>query len=403
VRIAIYHNLPSGGGKRALYELTRHFTEGHILDIYTLSTSDHEFCDLRPYSHSYQVFPFTPFPLANSPFGRLNQGIRAVDLLRLRRIQRSIAQKIDRINYDVVFVHHCRFGQSPSLLKFLKTPSVYYCQEPPRLLYEPPVPRPYTEFSRVQRLGNWFDPFPGIYRRTLARLDCQNMRAATRVLVNSHYSRETLYRTYGIFAQVAYLGVDTEKFHPLGLPRENFVLSVGALNPHKGFDFLIESLAFLETAQRPQLVIVSNFQDARERQFLERLAAEKQVRVTFKVMIPDEDLVRLYNQAQLTLYAPIMEPFGFVPLESMACGTPVVGVREAGVRETVRDGVTGVLTEREPRWMAAAIQNLLNAPPLMAEYSAKSREDTVTRWSWEHASITMERFLNIEGEICNHS
>jgi glycosyltransferase involved in cell wall biosynthesis len=255
----------------------------------------------------------------------------------------------------------------------------------------------------VQRLGNWFDPLPGIYWRTLARLDHQNVKAATRVLVNSHYSRETLYRTYGIFAHVAYLGVDTEKFRPLGLPRENFVLSVGALNPRKGFDFLIESLAFLEASQRPQLVIVSNFQDARERQFLEKLATEKQVRVTFKAMIPDEDLVRLYNQAQLTLYAPIMEPFGFVPLESMACGTPVVGVREAGVRETVRDGVTGVLTEREPRLMAVAIRDLLNAPALITEYSAKARKNTVTHWSWEHAITTLEHFLNIEGGICTHS
>jgi len=375
MKIAIYHNLMSGGAKRALYEMTRRLAERHTLDVYTLSTAEHDFCDLRPYAQRHEVFPFLPLPLAHSPFGRLNQGIRALDLLRLRGIQREIASQIDAAGYDCVFIHHCRYGQSPSLLQFLKTPSIYYCQEPPRLLHEPSVPRPYTEFSKLQQFGNLFDPLPGLYRRTLAQLDRANVRAATRVLVNSHYSRETLYRTYGIFAHVAYLGVDTEKFRPLRLPREDFVLSVGALNPHKGFDFLIESLALVPEAQRPALVIVSNFQDMRERQYLEHLAATKQVSVTFKTLIADEALIFLYNRAQLTLYAPIMEPFGFVPLESMACGTPVVGVCEAGVRETILYELTGVLVERNSAAMATAIAHLLSNPALVAKYREQARTD----------------------------
>lgn len=390
MKIAIYHNLPSGGGKRALYEMTRWLAERHTLDVYTLSTSEHDFCDLRPYCRVHEVFPFTPLSLAHSPFGRLNQGIRTLDLLRLYRLQRTIAQQIDNAGYDVVFVHHCRYGQSPNLLQFLKTPSIYYCQEPPRLFHEPPVPRPYADFSQLQRLGNLFDPLPGLYRRTLARLDCDNAWAATHVLVNSHYSRETLYRTYGIFAHVAYLGVDAEKFHPLALPRESFVLSVGALNPRKGFDFLIRSLALLDAAQRPPLVLVSNAQDTREQQFLEHLATENQVSVTFKTLVSDEELVRLYNQARLTLYAPVMEPFGFVPLESMACGTPVVGVREAGVRESVIHNATGLLAERTPKDFAAAVAELLADVSRCLDMGRQGRELVEQHWRWENTVQTLE-------------
>ena len=82
--------------------------------------------------------------------------------------------------------------------------------------------------------------------------------------------------------------------------------------------------------------------------------------MTFRVGIPDEGLVQLYNRAMLTVYAPIMEPFGFVPLESMACGTPVVGIREAGVRETVRHAETGFLVDRDPEQFAAAVLALLD-------------------------------------------
>ena len=393
MRLAIYHNLPSGGGKRALYEMARRLAEQHTLDVYTLSTAEHDFCDLRPYAQRHEVSPFTPLPLARSPFGRLNQGIRALDLLRLRRVQRAIAYQIDAAGYDCVFVHHCRYGQSPSLLQFLKTPSVYYCQEPPRLLHEPPVPRPYTEFSRFQQFGNLFDPLPGLYRRTLARLDRANVRAATRVLVNSHYSRETLYRTYGIFAHVAYLGVDTEKFRPLGLPREHFVLSVGALNPRKGFDFLIKSLALLPDARLLPLIVVSNFVDSAEKAYLETLAQHRGITLEIKSLIADVDLIRLYNQAQLVLYAPVMEPFGFVPLEAMACGTPVVGVREAGVRESVIHEQTGLLTERDPHDFAAAVAQLLGDVDRCAGYGAAGRQHVTEHWTWAEASRTVAAHL----------
>ena len=171
MKIAIYHNLPSGGGKRALHEMTRRLANRHDIDVYTLTCAEHDFCDLRPYVRRYIVSPFSPLPLARRPFGRLNQGIRTLELLRLHKAQRRIAHQIDTIQYDVVFVHHCRFAQSPSLLSFLRTRAVYYCQEPPRFIYEPYIPRPYATFSRAQQVGNLLDPLPHFHRSVMTRLD----------------------------------------------------------------------------------------------------------------------------------------------------------------------------------------------------------------------------------------
>ena len=162
MRIAIYHNLPSGGGKRALFEMTRRLAQRHDVDVYTLSTAEHEFCDLRPYCHRHVAFPFQPLPLARRPFGRLNQGIRTLDLLRLRNLQKGIARNIDAQGYDLVLAHVCQFGQSPGILQYLMTPVAYYCAEPPRLLYEPGEDRVYRRYTKPQRLGILLDPLPGV-------------------------------------------------------------------------------------------------------------------------------------------------------------------------------------------------------------------------------------------------
>lgn len=394
MKIAIYHNLPSGGGKRALYEMTRRLAERHEVDVYTLATAEHDFCDLRPFVHRHIVYPFQPLPLTHPPFGRLNQGIRSVDLQRLEKAQRRIAEQIDRVGYDVVFVHNCQFSQSPGLLKFLRTPSVYYCAEPPRQLYEPPVERPYNSLSQMQRVGNLFDPFPGLYRRTLRRLDRANVRAADCVLVNSHYSREALYRAYGIFARIGHLGVDAERFRPLSRQREYCVVSVGALIPKKGFDFVIRSLAHIESTRRPRLIIVSNFAIPAEQTYLMELAKSLNVQAEFRIGVRDSELTECYNRSFVTVYAPIMEPFGFVPLESMACGTPVVGVREAGVRETVRDGETGLLIERDPESFAVAIADLANDQDRCMRLGRQGRVHVQTEWSWNRSIHDLEGYLS---------
>lgn len=393
MRIAIYHNLPSGGGKRALYEMTRRLASKHEVDVYSLSCAEHDFCDLRSYCRHHVVFPFNPLPMARRPFGRLNQGIRVLDLLRLRNLQQQIAKRIDEEGYDTIFVHNCQYGQSPTILSFLQAPSVYYCNEPPRLIYEPGRPRPYAAFTFRQHIGNWFDPLPRFYRRVLAQADRRNVLATTLVLTNSAYSRESLYRTYGIFARICYLGVDAQYFRPLSLSKLNLVLSVGALNPNKGFDFLLHSLALIQARRRPCLVIVSNYADALERGYLEKLAIQLSVNVEFRTLISDDTLVRLYNQAMLTLYAPVMEPFGLVPLESMACGTPVVGVREGGVRESVLHGETGLLTERDPYDFAGAVGDLLDDPARRTQFGRSGRAYVERQWQWDRSVQDLERFL----------
>jgi glycosyltransferase involved in cell wall biosynthesis len=393
MRIAIYHNLPSGGGKRALLEMARGLKVRHSIDVFSLSSAEHDFCDLRPVSDHHMLLPFTPLSLLKHPFGRLNAILRTVDLLRVRGVQRHVATLIDGGQYDVVFVHNCRIGQTPALLSFLRTPTVYFCAEPPRSLSEPRVDRPYSKPDSLRRLLEAVDPGPSIYAAVLGALDRAAVRKASMVLANSAFSRETLYRVYGVNARICYLGVDCGRFFPLPTARGDFVLSVGAIHPCKGYDFLIRSLACIPAARRPRLVIVTNSAEARETQFLRTLAENLDVELELQLLLPEDELVLRYNQAQLTVYTPILEPFGLVPLESMACGTAVVGVREGGVRESVQHRQTGLLVDRDEGECAQAVLELLEDAAQRRAYGMNGPGYVQREWPWSRTVENLERFL----------
>ncbi len=145
--------------------------------------------------------------------------------------------------------------------------------------------------------------------------------------------------------------------------------------------------------QRPALVIASNFQDPREKNFLEQLASEKKVNLNLEKNITDERLLQLYNQASITAYAAIREPFGLVPVESMACGTPVVAVKDGGVKKSIMDEHTGFLVDRQPEQFSHALMRVLSEPSLAEEFSKNARRHVETNWSWDQALERLENHL----------
>ena len=394
MKIALFHNLPSGGAKRTVFEQVKRLAQrGHRIDLYSLSTANQDFADVRKYVHRSVILPFRPGRLFSSPIGRLNQGVRILDIIRLRHVMQKLAGIVDGNDYDVALVHPCMFTFTPIILRYLRTPSLYYRHDPVRWIQDPGTPRPYQNHSTWRRHLDRIDPLRKGYHRLLVHEDVTSMRSATRVVTNSYFMRESLYRIYGVAPFVSYHGVDTRRFRPLHFPRQNFVISVGAIAPQKGYDFIIQSLALIPRSSRPRLVLVGNAALNEEKSYLAALANELEVQVEFRHLISDDDLIHLYNQATCTVYAPIMEPFGLVPLESMACGTPVVGVREGGVRETVQDGQTGWLADRIPQDFATAIKKFLDNPNLVKEMGHQARIYVEQKWNWGHAIDILEGHL----------
>jgi glycosyltransferase involved in cell wall biosynthesis len=185
-------------------------------------------------------------------------------------------------------------------------------------------------------------------------------------------------------ARVNYLGVDVERFQVRkSIPKENIVLSVGRTYPEKGYEFLIRALSYIPEPLRPDLVILADMCDPDEERYLSRLARQKQVTFRVENVFSDTTLVEWYNKAKLLIYAAYLEPLGLAPLEAMACGLPVVAVKEGGLRETVRDGETGFLTQRDPQEFAEKVRFLLEHPEVRKQYGKQARHSVETSWTWE--------------------
>jgi glycosyltransferase involved in cell wall biosynthesis len=220
-------------------------------------------------------------------------------------------------------------------------------------------------------------------------------------LTNSEYSREIYARRYGVPAAVCPYGVDTDTFRPLGLPRENLVLSVGRLVNAKQHHLVIEAIGRLTTGSRPRLVIATpEWKDRlQEPTYHDRLRTSAEaLGVSLEIVYnpPQGDLVRLYNRAGAFVFVPRMEPFGLVALEAMACGAPVIGVPEGGVRESIREGTSGLLVPRDAAAIAQKLRYLLTDPEAGRRIGAGAVRYVQEAWSW---SRTIDRYEDFVGTL----
>jgi glycosyltransferase involved in cell wall biosynthesis len=392
MRIAVVHNLPPGGAKRAMREICARLPDrGHVLDVFEVPDTEREAFSIRPFAR--RVFDFLPPTFVDARANLVAKVAGDVRFYsRLRRMYREIARQIDGGGYDLAFVHHCRFTQSPFVLTALEAPSVYYCQEPPRVLYEPPIPRPYSV-----RVGGAHGALRSRKLAKLKRWDRENALAATVITVNSLYSAESIYRTYGRTPLVARLGVDAERFRTTPKQRERMVVSMGAFNPNKCHDLVIEAVARIPEPDRPRLVITtpSVLRQSPEELYIRALARTRGVELEVTTLVTDESIADLLSRASANVFLPRLEPFGFVPLEAMAAGTPTVGVAEGGVRETIIDGVTGLLCERDADQIARAIERLLADEPLRERLVQAGLEDVRARWRWDSCVDVIERAFDM--------
>ncbi len=376
MRIALFHNLPSGGAKRAVFEFIKHLTKEHEIDLYIYDKKAEDFLDIRP------LVKNTIFVDGGETSGARGVG-RIISINRVRTASKKTARLINDGKYDVALVMQCKVTNSPCVLRYLDIPSLYFCHEPSAKIMEP--------HYRGQAQDGYLASLKKLVLKWGIAIDRANAISATQICTSSLYSRENLYRNYGIYPRLNYLGVDAQFFRPLDLQREPTVLCVGALNSAKGQDFVIRSIGTL--SKRPLIKFIYNFAYGLPgyKEQLVQLAEKLGVSISFECLVDDSDLVKAYNQATLTVFPSLLEPLGLVPLESMSCGTPVVGIAEAGVRETVLHNKTGLLTERDPHEFGQAIEQLMNDKLMWQSMSATGRQWVQESWSWEQASQQLEK------------
>lgn len=401
MKIAVWHNLPSGGGKRALYDhVTGLLARGHTVESWCPPTADQDFLPLG----NLVVEHVVPLDLAQpgswkAAVGSLSGGATRVfaTLKAMDEHCQRCAREIGHGEFDLLFAGSCMALGVTSLARHVAIPSLLYLQEPCRRLYEalPDLPWPAQ--------GPSGRPVPIAVARRLrdlartrafrvqAREELAGVRAYDRVLANSYFSRESMLRAYGVEPKVCYLGVDTERYRDLGLQRQRRVVGVGAFAHHKRVEVVIEAVARIKQ-QRPELVWVGNSVQSAYLRDLEDLAARKAVAFTPLVAASHEALVRVLNEAAVMACVSRLEPFGYGPLEAGACGLPVVAVAEGGIRETVVDGETGFLVDDEAD-LSDALARILDDAVLARRLGATARRRIESQWSLPAAIDRLESHL----------
>ncbi|MCP4229217.1 MAG: glycosyltransferase family 4 protein, partial [bacterium] len=316
-----------------------------------------------------------------------------IHLRKLRKAQRQIANRINVDGYDLAFVFPCRVEQTPSLLRYLAIPSLYYGAEVHRRVFEHPrVVEP--EYRGNRQRGNFLsEP----YYENLRSGDVRNAESATIVLANSYHTREAMIKTYGLFPVVVYNGLNLDRFAAIeDVAKEPAVLSVGLLSPIKGHRLVAEALARIPAAKRPELWIAYYGGEKGEEGYVSRFCEDNGISLKLTKGLDDEGLRDVYARARVVALGYVVEPLGLVPLEAMACGTPVVAVKEGGFRETIRDGEVGLLTERDPDDMAEAIGRLFDDDALYQRMVANCRPYIEENWDYRTSA---ERYYAIMREI----
>jgi glycosyltransferase involved in cell wall biosynthesis len=375
VNVALFHHLPLGGGAiRVLAEYVRR--ADHDFTLYTRRTETRGLLEL---DGKLKVVR-RPVAPATSDVGRIRE------LWALPGRGRELAAEIDAGGHDVAFCHVSDIVQAPEVLPWLRTPTLYYAPETMRAHAEPEPEfgRVHTLKARLTRAG--LNP----YERKRVRLNDRDIQGADRVVTHSRFTASELRRVHGIEADVVPLGVDATDFTPGPVARERSVLAVGALHPLKGHQFLIDAVAAMP-APRPVLIVVGDRGHLEEP--LRRHAAERGVALDLRQGIPFPELVDLYRRAGVVACGQIREPFGLITLEGMATRAPVVAVDEGGFRETVRDGVTGLLAPRDPAAFAQALASVLDDPALAERLGAAGREEVERVWTWERTAAGYDALL----------
>lgn len=172
--------------------------------------------------------------------------------------------------------------------------------------------------------------------------DARSSLGVDRFVANSRFVAGRIQKFYRRDAEVIPPPVDTETFvpDPPGSEEEAeapFYLAASRLVPYKRIDLIIE--AFNQTPER-RLVVIGEGPE------MEKLRRMAEPNVELLGHQDQASLVRRMQRAEAFLFAA-EEDFGIVPVEAMACGTPVIAYRKGGVTESLVEGPTGVFFDRQ--------------------------------------------------------
>ena len=304
--------------------------------------------------------------------------------------------RCEDLSYDVIHSHYWLSGQVGWLLRDLAR-----------------VPLIHTGHTWAAVKNAAHKDAGGDSPETEARRICEQQLVdnADVLVVNTDDEIDQLSRHYDVDPsriRVVTPGADTRMYTPgtnrntelarrhLGIPVDSQVVAfVGRMQEFKGPQVLLRAVAELVDRDpgRNLRVIMCGGASGSDasvdyyRALAHKLGLSRKVR--FLGPRPPEELVAIYQAADLVAVPSYNESFGLVAVEAQATGTPVIAARVGGLPLAVADGETGRLVDgHEPQAWADAIMELLDDDALrisMAEAAVKR----AAKFSWSESAAAL--------------
>jgi glycosyltransferase involved in cell wall biosynthesis len=293
------------------------------------------------------------------------------------RIEKILKHRRD--DFDIIHDNQC---MGPGILKLYRQgwPILETLHHPitvDRSIALDHAETPWTRYSTRR----WFG-FLRMQVRTVTKLPA--------VLTVSHNSKIDINAQMKVALDrltVVPVGVDHTVFRPYAdvvKKKGRLMVTTSSDVPMKGLVPLLEAVAKLRVERDIDLIVIGKPQPkGRVAKAIERLGLTDVVSTITGVS--DEDLARLYGEAEIAVVPSLYEGFSLPAIEAMSCGVPVIATTGGALPEVVGvSGETGLLVEpNDPEALVAAIGQLLDDAAMRERLGAAGRERVIERFTWQ--------------------
>lgn len=329
MKIAIIHEFLTkiGGAEKVLLELHKVYPDAPIFTLL--------------YDRTGTGGRFDNCNIVTSSLNRYPSAVRRKTKLFLPKLAQSIEQ-FDFSEYDVVISNSNSFAHG--ILTKPATFHICYCHSPMRYAWDW-----HHEYMKENKIGFGIK---GLYIRSLLhKIRIWDKVASDRVdfwIANSKNVSRRIEKYYQKKSIVICPPVSVDEIEPSFNVPDDYYVIVSRLEPYKKIELAIE--AFNQSGR--QLVIIGTGSDETR---LQNIANKN---IEFLGWQSDKAVHEYMRNAKALIFSG-EEDFGLTPIESMACGRPVVALKRGGTMETVVEGKTGIFFEEEsPESLNAAIDKL---------------------------------------------
>lgn len=250
---------------------------------------------------------------------------------------------------------------------------ICYCHSPMRYAWD--LYYQYLEESNYKGLKRMYAKY------VLNKIRLWDVVSTNRVdhfIANSFYIKNRIKKVYNRESTVIYPPVDVLNFTPVN-QKEDFYFTASRMVAYKKIELIVR--AFNEMPSK-KLIVAG---DGPEYNRIKNVAKKN---IELKGFLKSDELKYFMQKAKAFVFAA-EEDFGIVPVEAQACGTPVIGYNKGGLKETIVEGITGVLFENQ------TIEDIIKAVEQFDRISFDTNKirDNSLRFSKERFEKEIEEFV----------